>query len=83
MKITTNSNMGCMILILISIVLITIMVFFGKLIFTTPLGIVLLGIILYGWYKKKKSTVEHVSEFHPDKFSEDDEIIDIEYEDLE
>lgn len=84
MNFRINSNTGCLPLILIGIVFTYILILFGKFLFTTPIGLVLVLYMTYIWYKKKKKiVVENTEDIHTN-FSEEEEIvIDVDYEEFE
>ncbi len=89
MNFKINRNMGCLIGVVVLILVMSIIGFFGKLVFTTPVGLVLVAYLGYRWYKKNKelNNVDTSSSVHytnPDKFSSDEsEIVDVEFEDFE
>ena len=72
MNYRANGNLGCFVIILVLLLSISMLTFFGKIIFTTPVGLVLLAYIVYIWYKKKNSIEAHEQEDIADHFSDDD-----------
>jgi predicted membrane protein len=73
-------NAGCFILILVAVLAFSLLSFSWTLIFRTPLGLVLLGYLIYRYYKKNKRVEE------PEHFefkSEEEDVIDVDYEDYE
>lgn len=88
MNFKVNGNLGCFVLILVLIVVFSTFSFLLKVIFTTPIGIVLLlTSIGYMYLQKRKLTVTKEDAVEGDtseKFTDDNApIIDVEYEDLE
>lgn len=92
MNFRMNGNLGCLVLIVVLLLTFSVLTIFGRIIFTTPLGLVLLAYIIYVWYKRKKRVVvnqqEEVNtnseENASNKFAEDTgPVIDVDYEDYE
>ncbi len=85
-----SNNFGCLIVLVIFILIFS---FATRLIFTTPLGLVLAIYLIYRWYvgNKKvsvKSNDQPTEEFssnnnHEEFFDEDEEVIDVDYEDID
>lgn len=87
-----NNSFGCLFTLFLFFV-----IFLGatRLLFTTPLGLILLGYLIYRMYKsnykiKQNSTTytEHVFEEEEESdnnnnFFENDDVIDIEYEEID
>ncbi len=87
-------NIGCLILILVLILAVSMVSFVFTIVFKTPVGLILLGYIVYRLYfKKSKVTQETTTHFHEnenennhDNFDEAqdanfEEVNDVNYED--
>lgn len=78
-----NGSMGCLIAILFVILMFSLMRIVGSLVFTTPIGLLVIGYIIYRYLKKnKKQTVTNAKPEHHD-FKQEEEIIDVDFEDYE
>lgn len=78
-----NGSMGCLIIILVVILMFSLMRLVGSLVFTTPIGLVLVGYLLYRYLKNnKKQTVTSVEPEHHD-FEKEEEIVDVDFEEFE
>lgn len=73
-------NIGCLVLVLVLVLLVSMMSFAFTIIFKTPVGLILLAYLIYRFYFKRKK-VSHVESFEFDH--EEDDAIDVDYEDLD
>lgn len=82
-----NGTTGCLFVVLIFILMFSIMRLAGSLIFTTPVGLVLLAYLAYRYFKKnKKDSVTYEDTYDQEThkhFESDEEVIDVDYEDYE
>ncbi|MBN2796049.1 MAG: hypothetical protein JXR88_11630 [Clostridia bacterium] len=74
-------NLGCLILILVFVLILSIVSFGLKIIFGTPVGILLLGYLIYRFYFKKKAP--EVKDEEPVFTDNEDEVIEVKYEERE
>lgn len=80
----TNGYLGCLILIIVMMIFFTVIRFTGWVIFGTPVGLVLLGYIVYRYFKKNKEQ-EVSKDYYEEEpnFNNDNDIVDVDYEDLD
>lgn len=91
-----SNNFGCLI---VFVIFFTLFLFGTRLLFTTPLGLVVAAYLIYRWYiGNKKASIDSDSEptekftnsnnndnnnNNGDFFKENEEVIDVDYEDID
>lgn len=80
-----NGNLGCLYGILVIMLFISLFMFLGRVVFTTPIGLVLLAIVIYQYYKRRRHTKHDVEfdESQHHEFKNTDEVIDVEFEEYD
>ena len=86
MNMRTSGNFGCLLVVLVLILFVSIFSMFTRFLFTTPLGLVLLVYLIYRHYKKQKMRTQMHAEMHPEEevnYGNDEDAIEVDYEEYD
>jgi len=81
----TNGYMGCLVGIIVFMLFFYLIRFTGWLVFTTPVGLVLVAYIAYRYFKKNRNQSEVTNDYptHEPEFKPTDDVVDVDFEELD